>query len=64
MRERGVPMLADAQRQVRGREFIAWLLVANLLRKRRFCSHAYRVAVWCSRHNYLTASGGVRGSWS
>jgi hypothetical protein len=22
---------------------------ANLLRKRRFCSHAYCAAVWCSR---------------
>src|SRR5262245_12814275 len=27
----------------------------TLLRKRRFCSHAYRVAVRCSRHNIRTA---------
>src|SRR5262245_28641010 len=25
----------------------------NLLRKRRFCSHAYRAAVWRSRHEFI-----------
>jgi hypothetical protein len=27
--------------------------LAKLLRTSRFCPHAYRVAVWCSRHNIL-----------
>jgi hypothetical protein len=28
-----------------------------LLRKRRFCSHAYRAAVWCSRQNFRYVCG-------
>ena len=37
---------------------------AALLRKRRFCSHAYRVAVWCSRHNFRYISGWLNRPYS
>ena len=38
---------------------LAGVRSAKLLRTSRFCPHAYRVAVWCSRHNIL----GLRHFW-